>query len=105
MPPIKYPQLHDPVAMAQQMAKYGTDKVIAQKIGCAYGTFRRARRKMGLTKTCGGWIKYPVLHDPAALKQLLTECGSYRAVARKVGCQIGTVWYAVAKLREEERKE
>lgn len=38
--------------------------------------------------------KYPELYDPKQLKQLMDECGTGKAVARKLGCDAKTVWRA-----------
>lgn len=102
---IKYPQLYNRQILEKLIDDYGTDNAIAKQIGCYWTTVCRARHRMGMKKPYGGQEKYPVLHDPAALKQLLAECGSYSAVARKIGCGKWTVRDAVAKLRLEERKE
>lgn len=102
---IKYPQLHNARTLKKLIHQYGTSTAIARELGCNRRTVITARRAMGMKKGLGAPVKYPILHNPAALKLLLTECGTYAGVARKVGCQIGTVWYAAAKLREEKRKE
>lgn len=35
--------------------------------------------------------KYPQLHDPVQLQQLMDDCGSVHAVARKLGCSASAV--------------
>lgn len=104
-PPIKYPQLHDRCVMAKLIDECGTSKAIAQKIGCKYTAVSTARQRLGMSNPNGAPPKYPQLHDPTALKQLMIECGTYTAVARKIGCDISTVCFAVQGLRRKKRND
>lgn len=45
-------------------------------------------------------ILYPELHDPDKLRQLIAECDTHRALAKRVGCSRTAAYVARCKYRE-----
>lgn len=90
-----YPELHERRTMKKLMAVCSTDKEIAREIGCSISAVAWNRRRLGYKKRRGSQVvKYPLLHDPVALKVLMGECGSYTELAQKVGCGLDTALWA-----------